>query len=103
MERVLRGVSDANIRFDDLRALLTHLGFEERIRGGHHIFTKDDVPEILNLQPRGSQAKVYRVKQVRGVIVSHHPADESDGVRNAPKSQEDELNETDSEGGDDGR
>jgi len=87
MERVLRGASDANIRFEDLRALLTHLGFEERIRGDHHIFTKDEVPEILNLQPRGSQAKAYQVKQVRGVIVSRHLADESDDARNAPNSQ----------------
>jgi hypothetical protein len=37
--RVLRGASDAAIRFDDLRTLLRRLGFQERIRGSHHIFT----------------------------------------------------------------
>lgn len=42
-----------------------------RIRGDHHIFARDGVAEILNLQPRGSQAKAYQVKQVRGVIVSY--------------------------------
>lgn len=71
LDRVLRGTSDANIGFDDLCALLRHLGFAERIRGSHHIFTRDGLPEILNLQPRGSQAKPYQVRQVRGVIVAH--------------------------------
>jgi hypothetical protein len=76
LERVLRGSSDSSIRFDDLRALLLHLGFVERIRGDHHIFTRNDVPEILNLQPRGAQAKAYQVKQVRAVIVSNRIAPE---------------------------
>src|SRR6266851_9002603 len=71
LDRVLRGNADANIRFGDLCALLHHLGFAERIRGDHHIFTRDGVAEILNLQPRGGKAKAYQVKQVRGVIVSY--------------------------------
>jgi predicted RNA binding protein YcfA (HicA-like mRNA interferase family) len=47
------------------------LGFTERIKGSHHIFTKPEVAEILNLQPRGSLAKAYQVKQVRNVIVRY--------------------------------
>jgi len=50
---------------------LRRLGFEERIRGDHHIFTKDGVPEIVNIQPKGSMAKVYQVKQIRGIILKH--------------------------------
>jgi hypothetical protein len=69
--RVLRGTSDANIPFDGLCALLGSLGFEERVRGSHHIFTHESVPEILNLQPRGSESKPYQVKQVRQVIVTY--------------------------------
>ena len=69
--RVLRGTADASIAFADLCALLCHLGFDERVRGSHHIFTRNDVVEILNLQPRGNQAKPYQVKQVRGVIVTY--------------------------------
>jgi len=76
--QVLRGASDANISFADLCALLGHLGFDERVRGSHHIFTKQDVREILNLQPRGSKAKPYQVKQVRQVIVRYKMAGESD-------------------------
>jgi hypothetical protein len=40
-----------------------------RARGSHHIFTRDGVPEILNLQPKGSEAKPYQVKQVRNVTL----------------------------------
>jgi hypothetical protein len=76
LSRVLSGTSDTNIGFQDLCSLLRHLGFDERIRGGHHIFTREGIPEILNIQSRGSQAKAYQVKQVRGVIVSHRLAPE---------------------------
>ena len=71
LSRVLRGASDANIPFNQLRNLLRRLGFEERIRGDHHIFTKNGVEEIINLQPKGNKAKPYQVKQVRGVIVKY--------------------------------
>jgi len=69
--RVLRGTSDASIRFRDLRALLDGLGFHERIRGSHHIFSRTGVDEILNLQPRGGNAKPYQVKQVRNLILKY--------------------------------
>ena len=78
LERVLRGTSDANVRFTDLCGLLKRLGFAERIRGDHHIYTRDGVEEILNLQPRGSMAKAYQVKQVRNVIVRYELAGEDD-------------------------
>ena len=69
--QVLRGQSDANIRFADLRGLLQRLGFAERIRGSHHIFWKEGAEEILNLQPKGGKAKPYQVKQVRHVILKY--------------------------------
>ncbi len=68
LTKLLSGTSDANTQFDGLCHLLRELGFEERIKGSHHIFTKEGVEEILNLQPRGPQAKQYQVKQVRYVI-----------------------------------
>lgn len=69
--RVLRGSSDANIPFNDLRHLLRKLGFEERIRGSHHLFRRDGVEEKINLQREGSQAKPYQVRQVRVVIAKY--------------------------------
>jgi predicted RNA binding protein YcfA (HicA-like mRNA interferase family) len=58
--------------------VLTHLGFASRIKGSHHIFHRDGIPEIINLQPRGSLAKPYQVKQVRDILTRHHlvPEDE---------------------------
>ena len=76
---VLRGASDANISFTALCALLKHLGFDERIRGGHHIFTRPGVEEILNLQPKGAQAKAYQVKQVRNMIIRYKLGGEAGG------------------------
>jgi len=43
LERILSGTSDTNIDFDDMRNLLNKLEFDERIKGSHHIFTKDDI------------------------------------------------------------
>ena len=71
LAQVLQGASDANIPFSGLCNLLEHLGFDERIRGSHYIFTKDGIEEILNLQPKGSKAKPYQVKQVRNVILKY--------------------------------
>ncbi len=76
LENVLRGSSDANIDFEDLRQLLSELGFDERIRGSHHIYTKDGVIEIINLQSKGAKAKPYQVKQVRNLILKYKLAGE---------------------------
>ena len=69
--RILRGTSDANISFNDLRHLLRRLGFEEHIRGSHHMFRKAGVEEKINLQREGNKAKVYQVRQVRGVLIKY--------------------------------
>ena len=98
LDRIVRGTSDASIRFDDLRAVLVHLGFAERIRSDHHIFTREGVPEILNLQPRGSQAKAYQVKQVRGVIVAHRLAREPEAEPRADGPQNEVSGDPASEG-----
>jgi len=71
LDRVLSGRTDANIRFDDLRNLLLRLGFEERSRGSHHVFVRDGVEELINLQREGQLAKSYQVRQVRTVITKH--------------------------------
>jgi hypothetical protein len=71
LDKILRGTSDANIPFSDLCNLLRHLSFGERIRASHHIFFKDGITEILNLQPIGSKAKPYQVKQVRSVLLKY--------------------------------
>ena len=69
--KILRSTSDANIQFSGLCSLLKAIGFDERIRGDHHIFFMNDVKEILNLQPIGSKAKAYQVKQIRNIIIKY--------------------------------
>ncbi len=69
--KILRGASDKNISFDDLCSLLEYLGFQLRIRGSHHIYYKEGIEEILNLQPKNSKAKPYQVKQVRNIILNY--------------------------------
>jgi len=78
LAKILSGTSDSNIPFAQLCQLLRRLGFEERIRGSHHIFTKEGIEEILNLQPKGSQAKAYQVKQVRAVILKYQLGGQDD-------------------------
>ena len=68
---VLSGISDNNIRFADLCTLLDVLGFHCRIKGDHHIFYKDGIGEIVNIQPMGNKAKAYQVKQVRNIILKY--------------------------------
>ena len=78
LEQILRGRSDANIPFEGLLRLLHKLGFSERIRGSHHIFSLDGIQEIINLQPKGAKAKSYQVKQVRNLILKYRLGEEDD-------------------------
>jgi len=76
LDKILGGSSDANIVFNDLCNLLTHLGFDIRIRGSHHIFRRIDIEEKINLQKDGNQAKPYQVRQVRHVILKYKLGEE---------------------------
>lgn len=69
--RVLRGRSDANIRFTDLCNLLRNLGFEERTSSSHHLFVKPGVEELINLQRESGKAKPYQVRQVRKILLRY--------------------------------
>jgi len=70
-ERLHSRFSERNFDFDDLRHVLLSLGFEERIRGSHHIFARHGIDEIVNIQAVGQLAKPYQVRQVRAIIVRH--------------------------------
>ncbi len=72
LQKVLSGLADRNIRFKDMRKLLNELEFFERIKGDHHIFYKEGIEEIINLQPlKDGKAKAYQVKQVRMIIFKY--------------------------------
>ena len=71
LTKVLRGTSDTNIGFDELVSLLGRLGFQSRIKGSHHIFYKENIAEIINIQGMSGKAKPYQVKQVRTIILKY--------------------------------
>lgn len=64
-DMVMSGKSDNNIRFIDLRKMLDNLNFKHRIKGDHFIYYRDDMQEIINIQPIANKAKGYEVKQIR--------------------------------------
>jgi hypothetical protein len=70
-EKLLRGDTDSNIRFEELCHLLTAKGFRMRVSGSHHIFTKSGIFERINLQDEGSKAKPYQVRQVRKILAQY--------------------------------
>jgi len=71
MLKIISGTSDNNINFEQLRKILANLGFKERIKGSHHIFYRDDIEEIINIQSKKGLAKPYQVKQIRNIIVKY--------------------------------
>jgi predicted RNA binding protein YcfA (HicA-like mRNA interferase family) len=70
-DKILAGGADANVDFSELCHLLIRLGFDERVKGSHRIFTRAGAAEIINLQPKGNNAKAYQVKQVRAILVKY--------------------------------
>ena len=63
LARLARG-SLANVAFADMTRLVEGFGFELlRTSGSHHIFGHPDIPDFLNLQEVGGQAKPYQIRQ----------------------------------------
>jgi predicted RNA binding protein YcfA (HicA-like mRNA interferase family) len=71
--RVASGTANANLSFEDICAMLKHEGFTMKNMGGsHRIFTRADVPDIINLQPaKDGKAKPYQVKQVAAILLNY--------------------------------
>ena len=62
LQRILGG--SRNVRFDEMCKLVEAFGFTlARVSGSHHIFSHTDVPEVVNLQEVGGQAKPYQIRQ----------------------------------------
>ena len=61
--------SPANLRFDEVCALARAFGFHlSRVRGSHHIFSRLEVRELVNLQDVRGKAKPYQVKQLLELV-----------------------------------
>ena len=69
---LLQGASDKNFKFSDIIKILNHFDFELRIKGSHHIFYKEGIEEIINIQAtENNKAKAYQVKQIREILVKY--------------------------------
>ena len=72
LKKVLSGLNDKNIKFNDLKKLILYLGFNERIKGSHHIYFKTGITEIINLQSlKDGKAKAYQIKQARNIFLKY--------------------------------
>lgn len=60
-----------DIPFQDLIYFVEHLGFVGRIRGDHHYYRMDGINKQINLQPEGSKAKPYQIRQVRQIVTEY--------------------------------
>ncbi len=68
-----------NIAFADAVALVEAFGFRlARVSGSHHIYTRVDIPEMVNLQEVDGKVKPYQLKQFLALVEQHNLELESD-------------------------
>jgi hypothetical protein len=72
LERLRDHQRDQGWDFGELCHLLQRLGFEMRVNGSHHFFSKGGLRDKINLQPRNGRAKPYQVRQARSVLQANH-------------------------------
>ncbi len=61
-KRILDGTRD--VRFAEFVALVEAFGFRlSRVSGSHHIFVRNGVRELVNLQNVAGKAKPYQIQQ----------------------------------------
>jgi len=62
-----------NIKFADLVNLVRGFGLKlSRTEGSHHIFTRLDISELVNLQNVKGQAKPYQMRQFLKLVEKHN-------------------------------
>ncbi len=72
LAKIMGGKSDANIPFEGTITLLLSMGFSERVSGSHHNFSKEGIPELIDIQKtKEGKVKPYQVKQMREVFRKH--------------------------------
>ncbi len=68
-EKAVRG---STLSFAEFQILILAFGFElDRIKGSHHVYKRAGVPERVNAQPQGKDAKRYQVEQFLDMIEAY--------------------------------
>ena len=71
LKKIISG--SKNIRFSDMVNLVRGFGFKlSRTEGSHHIFSRPDIPELVNLQNVKGQAKPYQIRQFLKLVEKHN-------------------------------
>ena len=77
LEKIIGG--SRNVRFADMQGLVEAFGLTlARVSGSHHIFSHPDVPELVNLQEVGGQAKPYQIRQFLKLVEEYNLTLEDD-------------------------
>lgn len=62
-----------NVPFQDFVDLVEGFGFREiRVHGSHHAFGRPEMPQLVNLQSRGGEAKPYQIRQFLRLVESYN-------------------------------
>ncbi len=71
--------SSRNVRFADMQGLVEAFGFTlARVSGSHHIFSHPNIPQLVNLQEVGGQAKPYQIRQFLKLVEEYNLTLEDD-------------------------
>lgn len=63
LQTILCGTSDSNVNFSDLCAILYTFGFNSRIKGDHHIYSKKGIDEIILFWSEEDNAYIAEVPE----------------------------------------
>jgi predicted RNA binding protein YcfA (HicA-like mRNA interferase family) len=62
-----------NVAFVDMINLIKGFGFTlARMNGSHYVFSRDDIPELINIQNVGGQAKPYQIRQFLHLVEKYN-------------------------------
>jgi predicted RNA binding protein YcfA (HicA-like mRNA interferase family) len=62
-----------NVGFDDFTGLVRAFGFAlVRKSGSHHIYTRPDIQQLVNLQDVNGQAKPYQIRQFLRLVEKYN-------------------------------
>lgn len=68
-EDIMSGRSDKNISEEDMEFFLSKIGATHRRTKGSHIqYSVDNIPELINIQPKNGKIKPYQVKGIRNIV-----------------------------------
>lgn len=66
---ILSGKSDKNISEEDMTFFLARIGaIHRRTKGSHIQYSIDNIPELINIQPKNGKIKPYHVKEIRNIV-----------------------------------